>query len=100
MVLQKCGRLALASSILAASVAPGCATGRQTKSVCILDFNARKCWISQDKNQYYAFEQMHELQEKCLHKDRFGINKYPNATCWFAIDSNDLTKIYQALSKK
>lgn len=60
-------------------------TGEPLKSLCILDFEERKCWISRPKGIYRDFDDMKDCP--------FG------GECFFAIEENDLKRIQNALNK-
>lgn len=60
-------------------------TGEPLKSLCILDFEEKKCWISRPKRIYRDFKDMNECH--------FG------GECFFGIEENDLKRIQDALNK-
>jgi hypothetical protein len=60
--------------------------GKPLASLCILDFEARKCWTNKVMDQGFAFEDMGSWCEM-------------DKRCWFALDENDLTRIQRGLNK-
>lgn len=77
------------SLVLLVSTLSSCASappeGAPISSMCKLDFEEKKCWVSRTKNIFRTFTDMNDCH--------FG------GECWFAIESADLKRIEEALNK-
>lgn len=69
------------------------------KSICYMDFKAKKCWVHRDMDIGYDFKNMEMMNEHCSQVSDKGELLYPNAPCWYAIDSTDFERIQQRLSR-
>lgn len=58
-------------------------TGKPAGSLCLLDFEAKMCWVERGKGTGYPFSEMGKLE---------GVS-------WFGINELDLVRIYETLNK-
>jgi len=71
-------------------VETGCTTiskgnGAPLKSICLMDYDANKCWTSKSKGEGYDFETMKQNTEACLENSE--------QSCWYGINSADLKRL-------
>ena len=76
----------------------GC-TSHPVKSLCYMDFKGKVCWINKDKKQGISFHMMSVMQDLCSARDENGKLKHPNTSCWYGIDSLDLKRIHDKISR-
>lgn len=57
-------------------------------SLCIMDYEAKKCWVNKTLGKGWSFEEMKQAQRDCV-----GDSEFP---CWYGVNSTDL----KALSVK
>lgn len=67
----------------------GCVTtkksGAPLTSLCILDFEAQRCWVNKSEGKGPTFSELKSDQERCV-----GDSEFP---CWYGINSADLKRI-------
>jgi hypothetical protein len=67
----------------------------ELESLCIVDLEQGVCWIDEATGQYLELSEVSEDMEKC-----FDSENYPNARCWYLIDSDDLEELHAARAGK
>lgn len=75
--------------VLGASLITSCSSnslkGAPLDSLCVLDFEARTCWVNKAHGEGYLFEEMSNCDE--------------GGICWFALSEKDLTRIHSTINK-
>ena len=70
----------LAISVVSCESAP---KGEPLASLCVLDFEAKMCWVHKEVREGFSFSEMNDL----------------GAPTWFALDEKDLGRIQKALNR-
>lgn len=61
------------------------------QNFCFLDFDARMCWIDQDKNHGISFSRMEMQNRQCRASDE------ENLTCYYGITNDDMYDIMEII---
>lgn len=59
--------------------------GAPLQSLCILDFEAKVCWVNKAHGVGFSFDEMNGCDS--------------GGKCWFAIDEHEIERIFSTLNK-
>ncbi len=76
--------IVLGSCLLGCTTA-GKGKGAPLKSLCLMDYEAKKCWTNKTKGEGYDFDLMKKYQDQCLENAELP--------CWYGLDSDDLKRL-------